>query len=172
MVGGKLMFGHQDEQQTLNEQAIAAQPDPSSDWTSDQSTQDNSSDSSTTTTSTDDTSQTSTINQTDDNQRQDDSSLSSNNNNYQALPANTTDEDLLTIKQQALGQLTPIVGHLDQTPEEKFRTTMMMIQASDDQSLIKNAYEAAQQIQDEKVKAQALLDVVNEINYFTHPAKD
>ena len=76
-------------------------------------------------------------------------------------------DDLLDIKQSALQQLSPLVSQLDQTPEEKFRTTMMMIQAADDQSLIKTAYEAAQQITDEKAKAQALLDIVNEINYFT-----
>ena len=46
---------------------------------------------------------------------------------------------------------------------------MMMIQASDDESLIKTAYESAQLIEDEKVKAQALLDIINEINYFTQP---
>jgi len=79
---------------------------------------------------------------------------------------NGDSDDLMSLKQQALQQLSPLVGHLDQTPEEKFKTTMMMIQASDDQSLIKTAYEAAQQIGDEKVKAQALLDVINEINYF------
>ncbi len=79
-------------------------------------------------------------------------------------PAN----DLLDIKTQALQQLTPLVDHLDQSPEEKFRTTMMMIQASDDQALVKAAYEAAKDITDEKTKAQALLDIVNEINYFTH----
>jgi len=76
-------------------------------------------------------------------------------------------DDLLSIKQQALKQLSPLVGHLDQSPEEKFRTTMMMIQASDDDGLIKTAYEAAQAITDEKTRAQALLDIVNEINYFT-----
>ncbi len=76
-------------------------------------------------------------------------------------------DDLTSLKQQALQQLSPLVGHLDQTPEEKFKTTMMMIQASDDQNLVKTAYEAAQQITDEKAKAQALLDVINEINYFT-----
>jgi hypothetical protein len=75
--------------------------------------------------------------------------------------------DLISIKQEALQHLAPLVDHLDQTPEERFRTTMMMIQATDDQSKIKIAYEAAQQIADEKVRAQALLDVVNEINYFT-----
>lgn len=86
-----------------------------------------------------------------------------------ATPAVTPagSDDLLNIKQQALQQLTPLVGHLDQTPEEKFRTTMMLIQASDNDALIKEAYEAAQGISDEKARAQALLDIVNEINYFT-----
>ncbi len=82
-----------------------------------------------------------------------------------AAPHST--DELLDIKQQALQQLSPLVGHLDQSPEDKFRTTMMMIQASDNSSLIKEAYEAAQAIPDEKTKAQALLDIVNEINYFT-----
>ena len=76
-------------------------------------------------------------------------------------------DDLISIKQDALQQLKPLVGHLEQSPEEKFRTTMMMIQAADDQSLISDAYAAAKAISDEKVRAQALLDVVNEINYFT-----
>ncbi len=80
-------------------------------------------------------------------------------------------DDLLALKQQALQQLSPLVSHLDQTPEERFRTTMMMIQATDDSGKIKDAYEAANQITDEKTRAQALLDIVNEINYFTqqHP---
>ncbi len=79
------------------------------------------------------------------------------------------DSGLMDIKRQALQQLSPLVGHLEQTPEEKFKTTMMMIQAADDKSLVQTAYEAAQQITDEKTRAQALLDVINEINYFTHP---
>lgn len=81
--------------------------------------------------------------------------------------APSANNDLLAIKQQALTALSPLVGHLDQAPEEKFRTTMMLIQASDNHEMIGEAYAAAQQITDEKVKAQALLDVVNEINYFT-----
>jgi hypothetical protein len=75
--------------------------------------------------------------------------------------------DLLGLKAQALGSLQPLVGHLDQTPEEKFKTTMMLIQATDNAELVKEAYEAANKISDEKARAQALLDVVNEINYFT-----
>jgi hypothetical protein len=77
------------------------------------------------------------------------------------------DSNLLSIKQQALQNLSPLLDQLEQSPEEKFRTTMMMIQASDDQSLLQTAYDAANAITDEKAKAQALLDVVNEINYFT-----
>lgn len=88
-----------------------------------------------------------------------------------SAPAPNTDA-LLDIKQQALQQLTPLIGHLEQTPEEKFRTTMMMIQAADNHELLNAAYEAAQQITDEKVRAQALLDIVNEINYFTHNANN
>ncbi len=84
-----------------------------------------------------------------------------------AAPNDLSHDELLTIKQNALEQLSPLVGHLEQTPEEKFKTTMMMIQGSDDQSLVPAAYEAANAITDEKVKAQALLDIVNEINYFT-----
>lgn len=82
-------------------------------------------------------------------------------------PTPVSQNDLLDIKQQALTQLSPLVDHLDQTAEEKFRTTMMMIQASDNQHLIKDAYETAKNISDEKARAQALLDIVNEINYFT-----
>ena len=81
-----------------------------------------------------------------------------------------TPEELISIKQDALQSLKPLIGHLDQSAEEHFRTTMMMIQASDDQSLIPEAYEAAKAIEDEKARAQALLDVVNEINYFTQMA--
>ena len=85
----------------------------------------------------------------------------------QPAPDNASNDDLLAIKQQALTELSPLVQHLDQSPEDRFKTLMMMIQANDNQDLIKEAYAAAQQIPDEKTKSQALLDVVNEINYFT-----
>lgn len=83
-----------------------------------------------------------------------------------------TSNDLLDIKRQALQELSPLVNHLDQTPEEKFKTTMMMIQATDDKSLLPEAFSAAKGISDDKARAQALLDVINEINYFTQPKKD
>lgn len=84
-----------------------------------------------------------------------------------AAAAGSKPDELLDIKERALTSLQPLVGHLDQTPDEKFKTTMMLIQATDNAALVKEAYEAASQITDEKARAQALLDVVNEINYFT-----
>lgn len=81
--------------------------------------------------------------------------------------APTGSDGLLGLKQEALDHLTPLVDHLEQSPEEKFRTTMMMIQSTDNQALLKDAFSAAKEIQDDKARAQALLDVINEINYFT-----
>jgi len=107
----------------------------------------------------------------------DDTSTALTTNDTPVAPTDTNpraeagSDDLLALKQQALTQLSPLVSQLDQTPEEKFRTTMMMIQSTDNQTLIKDAYEAAQAIPDEKARAQALLDVVNEINYFTQQQK-
>lgn len=85
-----------------------------------------------------------------------------------ATPPENEDE-LLEIKKQALESLAPLVDELEQTPEEHFKTTMMLIQASDNADLVKEAFSAANAISDEKARAQALLDVVNEINYFTQP---
>jgi hypothetical protein len=87
----------------------------------------------------------------------------------QAAAAAPAGGDLADLKQQALGELAPLIDHLDQNAEEKFRTIMMMIQASDDQSKLKDALAAAKAIPDEKARAQALLDVINEINYFSQP---
>lgn len=83
-------------------------------------------------------------------------------------PDDTNDDALLNIKRDALQELSPLINHLDQDPEEKFRTTMMMIQASDNKDLLPQAFTAAKTITDDKKRAQALLDIVNEINYFTH----
>lgn len=92
---------------------------------------------------------------------------SDTNSQPAATPPTQNPDDLLDLKEQALTSLQPLVSHLDQTPEEKFKTTMMLIQATDNSALVKDAYQAAKQITDEKARAQALLDVVNEINYFT-----
>jgi len=101
----------------------------------------------------------------------DDQSIASTPAAPTVLKSENTDQ-LLQIKQEAMNALSPLIDHLDQSPKDKFRTTMMMIQASDNDKLIPVAYEAAKAIEDEKERAQALLDVVNEINYFTQSDLD
>lgn len=86
----------------------------------------------------------------------------------QLAPTNDTLDELADIKRQALQQLSPLVGHLDQSPEERFRTSLMLLQSTDDKSFIRPAYEAAQAITDEKARAQALLEIINEVDYFSN----
>lgn len=81
-------------------------------------------------------------------------------------------EKLNAMKQQAMEHLDPLVDHLDQSPEETFKTTMMMIQANDNHHLLDKALEAAKNITDDKERAQAMLDIINEINYFSQNSQD
>ncbi len=82
-----------------------------------------------------------------------------------------TNDGLVHVKEEALDELLPLIDKLDQTPEEHFKTLMMIIQASDNHTLIEKSFQVAQTIDDEKIRAQALLDIVNEINYFTQQPK-
>jgi len=82
-------------------------------------------------------------------------------------PPAIEDSELQEIKRNALQNLLPIVGKLDQSPEERFQTLLMVIQASDNRELINEAYETAAKIPDEGKRAQALLAIINEINFFT-----
>lgn len=81
------------------------------------------------------------------------------------IPAIDTSK-LAALKQHALDHLEPLVDGLDQSPEEEFRTTMMRIQANDNHTLLEKALNAAKKIDDGNARAKALLDIINEINYF------
>lgn len=87
-------------------------------------------------------------------------------------PVNDSDnsgvlDSIEQIKVSALQELRPLMQHIDLSPEERFEKYLMMLRASDDPDLIEPTYEAAQQIGGEKLRAQALLDVINEINYLS-----
>jgi hypothetical protein len=75
------------------------------------------------------------------------------------------DPALDNIKQQALGELRPLVDKLNVDPEEKFDTYLLLLRSTDDKDLIAPAYQAAQGITDEARRAQALLDVIKEIDF-------
>ena len=85
-----------------------------------------------------------------------------------AMPT-TASDDLESIKKNALQELRPLVDKLDINPEEKFDTYLLLLRSTDDKALISPAYAAAQAITDEARKAQALLDVIKEIDYLSTP---
>ena len=78
---------------------------------------------------------------------------------------------LETIKQQALGELRPLVDKLEVSPEEKFDTYLLLLRSTDDQELIAPAHEAAKNITDEARRAQALLDIIKEIDFLSQNQK-
>lgn len=78
-----------------------------------------------------------------------------------------TPAELAEIKKSALKELSPLLDELDQSADEKLDILMMTIQATDDQSLIPQAFETAKKIEDKKSRAEAMLDIIQEINYFT-----
>ena len=84
-------------------------------------------------------------------------------------PATAADPALDTIKQTALNELRPLVDKLDVSPEEKFDTYLLLLRSTDDKTLIAPAHDAAIAIVDEARRAQALLDIIKEIDYFSNP---
>jgi hypothetical protein len=83
----------------------------------------------------------------------------------------TVSSELDAIKQDALSELRPLVDKLDVSPEEKFDTYLLLLRSTDDQSLIGPAFAAARIISDEARRAQALLDIIKEIDYLSGAAQ-
>lgn len=77
-------------------------------------------------------------------------------------------DDLTPIKTEAINELRPLVDKLDLPAEEKFDTYLLLLRSTDDKSLIAPAHAAAQAIADEARKAQALLDIIKEIDYLSN----
>lgn len=77
------------------------------------------------------------------------------------------DPALEGIKKDALNELRPLVDKLNVSPEEKFDTYLLLLRSTDDKSLIAPAHDAAKAITDEARRAQALLDIIKEIDYLS-----
>lgn len=84
-----------------------------------------------------------------------------------SLPTSADTTGLEGIKKDALNELRPLVDKLTVPPEEKFDTYLLLLRSTDDTSLIGPAHEAAKEIPDEARRAQALLDVIKEIDYLS-----
>ena len=79
--------------------------------------------------------------------------------------------ELESIKKDALIELRPLVDKLTVGAEEKFDTYLLLIRSTDDDTLIAPAHEAAKAITDETRRAEALLDIIKEIDYLSQPKK-
>ena len=77
------------------------------------------------------------------------------------------DDSLDPIKNQALEELRPLIEKLNIPAEEKFETYLLLIRSSDDKSLIAPAHQTALLIEDETKRAEALLDIIKEIEYLS-----
>lgn len=83
-------------------------------------------------------------------------------------PSSTPEAGALTeIKNKALDELRPLIDRATLPAEEKFDTYLMLIRSTDDVSLIGPAHEVAQSITDETRKAEALIDIIKEIDYLS-----
>jgi hypothetical protein len=80
-------------------------------------------------------------------------------------------DDLTTVKDQAITELRPLVDKLNLPAEEKFDTYLLLLRSTDDKTLIAPAHTAAQAITDETRRAQALLDIIKEIDYLSIPGQ-
>lgn len=78
-----------------------------------------------------------------------------------------TDSSLEGIKKDALNELRPLVDKLNVSAEEKFDTYLLLLRSTDDTTLIGPAHDAAKSITDEARRAQALLDIIKEIDYLS-----
>lgn len=76
-------------------------------------------------------------------------------------------DGLEEIKKNAIVELRPLVDKLNLVPEEKFDTYLLLLRSTDDKELIAPAHEAAKNIVDEARRAQALLDIIKEIDFLS-----
>jgi hypothetical protein len=83
-------------------------------------------------------------------------------------PTMTSGGDSLdSVKLEALNELRPLVDKLNVSSEEKFDTYLLLLRSTDDKALIAPAHEAAKGIADEARRAQALLDIIKEIDFLS-----
>ena len=83
-------------------------------------------------------------------------------------PVPSGHEELEHIKKEALEELKPLVDKLDLPPEEKFDILLLIIRSTDDEELVGKAHDTATEIADDQRKAQALLDIIKEVDYFSN----
>jgi len=72
--------------------------------------------------------------------------------------------DISKVKEAALKELFPIMDRVEVDPEKRFLLFQEMLTTMRDKAVIAPAYEAARQIRDDKIRADALLYLINSID--------
>ena len=86
-----------------------------------------------------------------------------------SMPKTTDLNNLDSIKKDALIELRPLVDKLNLEADEKFDIYLLLLRSTDDKTLIAPAHEAARNITDESKRAQALLEIIKEIDFLSSP---
>lgn len=71
--------------------------------------------------------------------------------------------DVSKVKEAALKELFPLMNRVEVEPEKRFELFREMLETMRDKAVISPAYEAARQIRDDTVRANALLYLINTI---------
>lgn len=86
----------------------------------------------------------------------------------QSAPAQLTMDSLINLKRETISELRPLIDKLNIDPADKFDALLLILRTTDDGSLLTDAHNTAMQIADDSRRAQALLDVIKEIDYFSN----
>ena len=78
--------------------------------------------------------------------------------------ANYGDPDLDNVRSKALSDIRPILDKIEMSPEKKFAIYQDIIDALDDKASFEPAYAVAGKIANEKVRAEALLYIIEKID--------
>jgi hypothetical protein len=78
--------------------------------------------------------------------------------------ANVGGGDFGSLKTSVLTDLRPVIEKVDISADEKYHLLSTLFNANHDQSLIEPAYVAARQIGDDTKRAEALLEIVHDID--------
>lgn len=79
-------------------------------------------------------------------------------------PSSSNDGDLNSLKTSVLTDLRPVIDNVEIGSEEKYHLLSTLFNANHDSSLIEPAYSAARQISDDTKRAEALLEIVHDID--------
>jgi hypothetical protein len=81
-------------------------------------------------------------------------------------------QQLVELKTQIINELTPLMERTSVDPEQKFAILMLASRSNGDDTSLKVAYEAAKDIRDDNTKLEALMELLEEVDFHLRPVED